>query len=334
MVDKLIVTNLASFYKVNLYNQIGRHCKILVVYTNDHADGRNSDFYKREMNFDSVSLHGSTAVKIIQMCRILRRTNYKELILGGWDSLSLWTGAFLSPKNKNSLVVESSYLESTTRGLKGLVKRIFVARISKVYASGKAQRQVVDNLGFRGCTKITKGVGIFNYIKQPAYTARQEVRNFLYVGRLTAVKNLDYLVDKFNHHPELNLTIIGFGELEDSLRAKAGANITFLGAINNSDLSQYYQQADVFVLPSKSEPWGLVVEEALNNGTPVMVSDRVGCAEEIINSENGMVFSLNPDTFEEQLTKIRDVRKYNEMRRYISTMNFETIEQQQVDCYL
>jgi glycosyltransferase involved in cell wall biosynthesis len=334
MVDKLIITNLASFYKVYLYNELNKHCKLLVVYTNDHSEGRNSDFYKREMNFDHMYLHRSTIVRIFQLCRILCRVNYKELILGGWDSLSLWICAFLSPRKKNSLVVESSYLESTTRGIKGFVKRLFVSRISKVYASGRAQRKITDNLGFKGCTKITKGVGIFNYIKQPAYVDRQEVKNFLYVGRLTKVKNLEYLVERFNNHPELNLTIIGFGELEDGLRARANANVRFLGAINNSDLSQYYQNADVFILPSIAEPWGLVVEEALNNGTPIMVSDRVGCAEEIINSKNGVIFSLKPDTFEEQLAKIRDVRTYNEMRKYISTMDFEIIEQQQVDSYL
>ena len=334
VVDKLIITNLASFYKINLYNEINKHQKLLVLYTNDHAKGRNDDFYKGEMKFDHIFLHKNIIVKVAQLMKIILTTSYKELILGGWDSLSLWLGAFISPKKKNALVVESSYLESTTSGVKGFVKRVFVSRISKVYASGKAQRKITDDLGFKGCTIITKGVGIFNYIKQPDYESRQEVKNFLYVGRLTAVKNLEYLVDKFNKHPELSLTIIGFGELENNLKAMANTNITFLGAINNSDLHKYYKMADVFVLPSVVEPWGLVVEEALNNGTPVMVSDKVGCADEVINSENGVVFSLNPDNFEEQLAKIRDVERYNEMRKAISTMDFECIEQYQVNCYL
>lgn len=331
---KIIITNLPSFYKINLYNEINRHCRVLVVYTNDGAQGRNDDFFKGETQFDYIHLKSHRVGRIWQLIRILSKTKYDELILSGWDSLPLWMGAIISPKRKNALVIESSYLESSTTGIKGFIKRRFVSRISKVYASGSAQRRVTDALGFKGKTIITKGVGVFNYIKQPAYTPRQEVKNFLYVGRLTKVKNLEYLIDKFNSHPELTLTIIGFGELEDSLRAMAKPNTRFLGAIDNKELYRYYQCADVFVLPSLLEPWGLVIEEALNNGTPVMVSDRVGCAEEIINDNNGVIFSLALDNFDEQLQKIRDIATYNRMREHITMMDFATIEEYQVNCYI
>lgn len=331
---KIFITNLPSFYKINLYNEINKHCKVLVIYTNDNAEGRNKDFYRGNMQFEHIHLNSNRFIRILQLIKILLQVSYNELILGGWDSLPLWIGAIISPKNKNALVVESSYIESTTTGIKGFIKRVFVSRISKIYASGKSQRKLTDSLGFKGETIITKGVGIFNYISQPPFTPRSEVKNFIYVGRLTRVKNLEYLIDKFNQHPELNLTIVGFGELEDTLKAMAKSNIKFTGAINNKDLHTYYQNADVFILPSIVEPWGLVIEEALNNGTPVMVSDRVGCAEEIISDDNGVVFSLNPDNFEEQISKICDIDTYNNMRKHIANMNFEAIEQYQINCYL
>ena len=331
---KLVITNLPSFYKINLYNEINKHCRIFVVYTNDGSHGRNNDFYKGDMQFKHIFLRHNRIIRILQLITVLHQVKYNELILGGWDSLPLWIGAILSPKKKNALVIESSYLESTTTGIKGFVKRLFVSRISKVYASGHAQRRITDALNFKGETVITKGVGVFNFIQQPRYIPRNEVKNFLYVGRLTQVKNLDYLINKFNKHPELNLTIIGFGELECSLKAIAQPNIKFLGAINNTDLPTHYQNADVFILPSASEPWGLVVEEALNNGTPVMVSNKVGCADEIVNEKNGVIFSLELDDFEEQLAKIRHLQTYDAMRQHISTMNFEEIEQYQVNCYI
>ncbi len=87
-----------------------------------------------------------------------------------------------------------------------------------------------------------------------------------------------------------NLEVFDFVLTEEELKAMAKQNVHFLGAINNKELSGYYQKMDVFVLPSLIEPWGLVVEEALNNGLPVIVSDRVGCAEEIIDESNGIVF--------------------------------------------
>lgn len=333
-VDKIIITNLPSFYKINLYNEIAKQINILVIYTFDHAQGRNNDFYSGEMRFEHIFLSQSTSKRIRQLFGILHNTDYKEIIIGGWDSISMWVGAMVSQKQKNALVIESSYIESSTSGIKGLIKRLFLSRITKVYASGLAQRKISDNLGFKGETVITKGVGVFNYIKQPPYTSREEVRRFLYVGRLVAVKNIEFIIDKFNKHPELELTIIGFGELEEKLKAMAKDNIKFLGAVDNKDLHKHYQRADVFILPSKSEAWGLVVEEALNNGTPVMISNKVGCSEEIINSENGVIFSLDSDDFEEQLSKIRDIQRYNKMREYISKMDFDSIEKQQVNCYI
>lgn len=333
-VDKIIITNLPSFYKINLYNEIAKQINILVIYTFDHAQGRNKDFYSGEMLFEHIFLSQSTSKRIRQLFGILHNTDYKEIIIGGWDSISMWLSAMVSQKQKNALVIESSYIESSTSGIKGLIKRLFLSRITKIYASGLAQRKISDNLGFKGETIITKGVGVFNYIKQPPYTSRDEVRRFLYIGRLVAVKNIEFIIDKFNKHPELELTIIGFGELEEKLKAMAKDNIKFLGAVDNKDLYKHYQRADVFILPSKSEPWGLVVEEALNNGTPVMISNKVGCSEEIINSENGVVFSLDSDDFEEQLSKIRDIQRYNKMREYISKMDFDSIEKQQVNCYI
>lgn len=331
---KIVITNLPSFYKINLYNEINRHCRLLVIYTGDHARGRNSDFYRGEMEFDHLSLRKNRFLRLFQLLGILRRTPYTELILGGWDSLPLWVGAIFSRRKKNAVVVESSYLESTTKGMKGFFKRLFMRRISKVYASGKAQRRITDNLGFKGETIITKGVGLFNYVEQPSYAPRTEVRKFLYVGRLTSVKNLVYLIEKFNRHPELHLTIVGFGEEEERLKSIAGKNIEFTGAVDNKLLGSYYQHSDVFILPSSVEPWGLVVEEALNNGTPVMVSDKVGCAEEIITPDNGVIFSLEEDNFEEVLSKIRNIDYYNHLRKTISQMDFKAVARYQTECYI
>ena len=310
--------------------------EIFVIYTNDGAEERNKDFFNGEMNYDYRFLSKNKIIRLWQLSRIIMSLSYKELIIGGWDSLPMWLSALLSPKSKNSIVVESSYLESTTSGLKGMVKKIFVSKMSKVYASGIAQRKITDSLGFKGQTIITKGVGVFNYVPQPPYVQRESVVNFLYVGRLTACKNLDFLVDTFNGLPQKKLYIVGFGPQEEGLKRKAKDNIYFLGAINNKDLPALYQKMDVFVLPSKSEPWGLVVEEALNNGLPVLVSDRVGCAEEIVrDNENGVVFKWNnKNDLIEKINKISDLNLYNAMRNNISRLDFRKIEQDQVNCYL
>lgn len=333
--DILFITNLPSFYKINLYNEIARRKKIFVIYTGDTAECRNNDFFNVKMQFGSLFLYSNKLLRLLQILYVIKTFSYEKIIIGGWDSLPMWLSAFISPKRKNALVVESSYLESAIDGFKGIMKKVFVSRISIVYASGKSQKKLTDNLGFKGKTVITRGVGIFNYTEQPQYVSRDEVKNFIYVGRLVGVKNLAFLINIFNKLPNLRLNIIGFGKQEQYLKSISNKNIKFYGAIDNKELRKYYQENDVFILPSKSEPWGLVVEEALNSGLPVLVSDKVGCAEEIVNESNGLIFKY--DSEEDLLQKIRqitDINYYNKLRKNISKLDFKTIELEQIKSYL
>ena len=114
----------------------------------------------------------------------------------------------------------------------------------------------------------------------------------------------------------------------------AASNIIFHGAVDNITLPSLYRDADVFVLASRSETWGIVVEEALNNGLPVIVSDKVGCAQEIVDESNGLIFkSDNPTSFKNAIEKIREIEYYNILRKNISKLDFETIERKQVECF-
>jgi glycosyltransferase involved in cell wall biosynthesis len=336
MYDLIYITNIPSFYKINLFNRVAAQRKLLVIFTHDKSSHRNNDFYKGDRNFEFVSIADkSLPGKILFLYKLLHTTRYQQLIIGGWDQLVLWFAAFISPRKMNSLVVESSIFESSTSGYKGLIKRQFISRTSKAYVSGKSQAALAKALGFIGQLIVTKGVGIFNVRPQPAYKASLSVKNFIYVGRLSPEKNLQFLIETFNQIPELTLNIIGFGPQEIFLKSIAKSNINFHGAIPNSELFQYYQLNDVFILPSVSEPWGMVVEEAFNNGLPVIVSDKVGCAEEIVNESNGIIFRISePDGLHKALQKIREIDYYNFLKMNVSNMDFERIAIEQVNCYL
>ena len=335
MKQKIIVTNIPAFYKIRLYNEVNKKIHLTVIFTDAIEASRNKDFVDGTIEFDYKILRGSIIKKIRTALSVVQSIDYDELILGGWDHPVLWALAFRFPKCKNAFFIESSYFESRINGIKGFIKSLYVKRLSKIYASGKSQRKITDNLGFKGETVITKGVGVFNFIPQPDYKPKTEVKNYFYVGRFVEVKNLKFLISVFNELPQYNLYLAGFGEQEQELRRLAKENVHFLGAIDNKKLSTFYQQMDVFVLPSKSEPWGLVVEEALNNGSPVIVSDRVGCAEEIINNSNGLIFHYNDKKeFVAAINKMAEIDLYNRLRKNISKLNFEEIEQAQIACYI
>jgi glycosyltransferase involved in cell wall biosynthesis len=100
-----------------------------------------------------------------------------------------------------------------------------------------------------------------------------------------------------NREPEPYLLFVGDGALKSQLEAKVKAtgwqSIRFLGFWNQSELPQMYDLCDVFVLPSSFEPWGLAVNEVMNAGKAVVVSDQVGCAADLVRSgKNGEIFPV------------------------------------------
>lgn len=88
-----------------------------------------------------------------------------------------------------------------------------------------------------------------------------------------------------------NLLFVGDGPLRGELETRMNRfpSGRVLGFMNQQELGELYGMADVFVLPSEKEPWGLAVNEALAAGTPVVVSDQVGCAPDLITPSTGAV---------------------------------------------
>jgi glycosyltransferase involved in cell wall biosynthesis len=92
------------------------------------------------------------------------------------------------------------------------------------------------------------------------------------------------------------LLLVGAGEQEALLRRYVTAHhvpdVSFLGFRNQSELPKFYALADVFVLPSENEPWGLIVNEAMAAALPVVVTEDVGAAADLVgHGDNGLVYS-------------------------------------------
>lgn len=340
--DLVFLTNLSSFYKINLYNEIAKKQKIFVIFMSESSRDRNEDFFKGEKNFEYAYLNnnqyeGRNQLKnSLKLIKILFNIKYRKIAIGGWDSLENWTAWLISKKSQNVVIVESSEFESTNKGLKGLIKNIFVSRISLGFASGESQANLLRNIGYIGEIRKTKGVGIFNYSKVDAVKSEiKEVRKFLYVGRLSPEKNIEQVIRVFNDFPNLILNIVGYGPLEKELKKNSGENIRFLGKVDNEKMNEIYQQNDVFILPSKSEPWGLVVEEALYNGLPVILSDKIGCASEVVEEGiHGLIYNVYLDQeLKDKILEMIDLENYKNYKKNVNKMDFEKIKEEQIKAY-
>jgi glycosyltransferase involved in cell wall biosynthesis len=122
--------------------------------------------------------------------------------------------------------------------------------------------------------------------------------------------------------------MVGAGELEQDLRelvAQLGLrNVSFPGFVNQSELPRIYAACDVFVLPSENEPWGLVVNEAMCAGLPVIVSKEVGCVPDLVREgENGSTFAAGDvDTL---ATALSPILQDSRLRRSMSDASLRRI---------
>lgn len=312
MYDYIIITHIPAFYKVNLYNELAKRLNILVVFiASNTAEKRSDDFitlekvkFEHKVLFDGNFQERNIKDNIKKLKEILKSIQYKKLLVSGWDLKEFWYLVMTNFKSKNCLVLESTINESRVNGIRGIIKKIFLSRISTVFASGILHRKLLEVLRYKGQINITKGVGIINKVEF-SKQQREYKKRFLFVGRLSQEKNIELLVEIFNNSEDYTLTIIGTGPLEEKLKMKSKSNITFIGHIDNKNLKKYFLTNDIFILPSIAEPWGLVVEEALYFGMPIIVSKNCGASELIKDGINGYVISIeNSKNIKDKILKI------------------------------
>ena len=116
----------------------------------------------------------------------------------------------------------------------------------------------------------------------------------LFASKLQSRKHCDNLIEAYRRlsrgageEPSPYLVIVGDGAERAALERQAAAtgfgSIRFCGFRNQSELPRFFDLATVFVLPSRHEPWGLIVNEVMNAARPAIVSDDVGCAPDLID---------------------------------------------------
>lgn len=337
--DYVFVTHLPAFYKVNLYRQIAEHCRVLVIVIAAGSLIRTEDFSAKMSGLEHIILNEGVFEKrnkiksLSKLFYRLRQIRTRFLVLGGWDLIEFWYLAFITSKRCNALALESSINDSQYQGWKGLIKRLFLKRIQTVFASGEPHRVLLEALKYQGKIFTTGGVGIFHYTQKMIISHSFKGR-FLYVGRLSPEKNIERLMTVFRHLPQFTLTVVGQGPLYEKLKNNCPVNVRLLGHVENQQLNTYYREHDIFVLPSLKEPWGLVVEEALYHGLPVVASVRVGCAQDWIEQYKvGALFDpIDNHAIEEAL--LWAASHYSILCNQIKHINFVRRDKVQVKQYL
>lgn len=181
--------------------------------------------------------------------------------------------------------------------LKGLTRKVLL-EADYLFADGFDLCQKVRELSGRDCAFLPS-VRKLQSRRRQERTMDSSKFNFLYVGRWDARKGMDDLIRAFSQVAgrvnSANLHVVGWGELEDRMRSliaelKLTDHVRIAGLVPTHLLVNYIQQADCLVIPSKSDSIPLVFTEALQMGTPLIVSDVGDMGKLVREFQLGKVF--------------------------------------------
>lgn len=304
----------------------------------------NISFDKQWMLFPKSKLRRACFI-----VRLLLNNKYDMIHLAGWWEPTFLLSIFLAKLFSIPIVIESDTpMPHGTKLWKSAIKRLVYPRlfslVSLFLPGGARQAKYIEYYGVSSERIIPVQMTVdVTRIKKYAVTLspedRQKTREFysipdkdivfLFVGRLVEYKGISDLIAVFNRicHMNVKLLLVGDGPMRQQVEESVQLNnqIRYAGRVSGNDLIKIYHAVDVMVLPSHTEPWGLVVNEAMALGLPVIVSDRVGCIDDlVIHQKTGLI--VKAGCIAELQNAIEELTIASEKRASMSNQAVKIIE--------
>lgn len=285
------------------------------------------------------------------------RKKHDIVVIPGYAELEYWALWLVCQINGTPVVIalDSTRHDNVPRWWTEILKKTFVSGCVGGFCYGSRSAKYLEELGMnRQAIYIRRQAAPNDYIRRLAATGTAHVpasiasaQWLLYVGRLSKEKDIKTLLSAMAEakHKDLHLVLIGDGPEREALETLAeklamSSRTHFLGSKTLAEIAPYYVKALALVLPSLSEPWGLVVNEAMVLGCPVIVSDRCGCFPDLVQeSISGFGFQAGSTTsLSQAIEKIeicstdRDVLGEN-CKKLISGYSPEAVSKQMVSAF-
>lgn len=334
------LTNIKSPYKslqIKKFSEIN-NVNFSVYYT--EPSNKKIKWEEKNLNLNEFDLN---EVKWLRKYSIILNTGLRNIVknndlilISGYDQMSMILVSILCKINKKPYVIffdgiSTNRLLSKENFLKKLIKTFVIRNSFAAMANGEIGKRYLNekfnydinkiynqflSIDYNAILDLKKENIIHRTFLREKYKIDEKETVILYSGRLIEKKNILSLVKAIGKLKEykIKFVITGGGELEEEIcLACEKENINFLitGFINNQkELFKHYFMADMLVLPSVDEPWGLVVNEAMVAGLPVVVSNICGCSLDlVVEEENG--YTVDPLDISDIKNKIELVIKNN-----------------------
>jgi glycosyltransferase involved in cell wall biosynthesis len=253
-----------------------------------------------------------------EVARVVEAARFDAFILQGWATRSAWQAMRACRRRGTPILIRGDSQLRTRRpwpwrALKWILYRRFIPRFDAYLVVGARAREYLLHYGARPERMFFAPHAVDNEFfasgADGLRAQRTELRRawglppdatvFLFAGKLVPRKRpedfLQAIAAAAARDPGVWGLVAGDGPLRGALEGRASAGrcpVRFSGFLNQTEIPRAYAAADALVLPSDArETWGLVVNEAMASGLPVIVSDAVGCAPDLVRpGETGVTF--------------------------------------------
>jgi glycosyltransferase involved in cell wall biosynthesis len=316
----VIITEIISPYRIPLFNALASRPEVdlhVIFLAETDPALRQWQVYKEEIRFAYEVLPSwrarvgrYNALLNAGIRRALRVAAPDVVLCGGYNYLASWQALQWARARRVPFLLWS---ESNVQDMRArhaaveFLKQEFIRRCNGFVVPGKSAFEYLRSHGVPEQRIFTAVNAVDNdFFCREAARAREcashvrvelglPSRYFLFVGRLVPEKGVFELLSAYaTLEPEvrhgIGLVFVGDGKSRSALE-KASAQISpghvrFAGFAQREDLAKYYALADVVMLPTYTDTWGLVVNEAMACRVPVVVSDIAGCAADLIVSDH------------------------------------------------
>ena len=323
MVKILFVHNTAMPYRIPFFKELTEKYDVKFIFTHFQRSfkrrGMNASIHELENSDYEILKNRFPMENALTILSILLKSDF-DIVVGSIDyippsALVINFLCFFIGKLKGKKTIfwseEWGWPMHPLRKMVSPFLNHIISNCDALIVPGKRHKEHVVNQG-AGAKKVFILPNSTNLVVKPSdHLKMEELRHnwqdkkvILYVGQLRKLKGIHYLIKSFaklkSKVDNVSLLIIGKGEYEDKLinlckKLDVESDVYFLGFVKNEDLGPYYLLADLFVMPSVidrgfAEAWALVVNESMAFETPVIATDAVGCAFEMIENDiNGYI---------------------------------------------
>ncbi|NUT00298.1 MAG: glycosyltransferase [Sphingomonas sp.] len=191
----------------------------------------------------------------------------------------------------------------------------YLAKVDRLLAPSEFTAEMHRANGVRAPIDV---LPLFSSLEAPANPPAVQPNRIVFAGRVIALKGIEALVRVVSAMPDIELLVIGDGDLKSELAANAPSNIRFIGKIDQNRLAEQYASASAIIVPSiVPETFGLTLVEASACGTPAIVSKGSGGAAEIVHRTGG---GLLFESDEELATAIRKIVEDRPLRDRLAAL--------------